>query len=148
MEITILRTWFRDCYTVGYLKINGKYHCDTLELRAIDWTKEKKTWGKTAIPEGRYRVRLQYSSHFKRVMPYLENVPQFTGVMIHTGNSAGYGGKKSDTTGCILVGKNTIVGELTESRVHFKSLMEQIQKAVSAGEEVWVHVLSVKKWTL
>ena len=98
MEITVKRIYFRDTYTIGAIQVNGKYQMDTLEPRAINWQKEKKVAGLTAIPEGRYRVQIAYSKTFKRKMPYLMNVPNFVGIMIHTGNTA------KNTRGCILVG--------------------------------------------
>lgn len=140
MEITVKRNYFRDTYTIGAIQVNGKYQMDTLEPRAINWQKEQKVAGKTAIPEGRYRVQIAYSKTFKRKMPYLQNVPNFVGVMIHTGNTA------KNTRGCILVGKNTTVGTLTESRIHFNRLYAQIEEAIDSGEEVWVTVRSHKEW--
>ena len=140
MEITVKRIYFRDTYTIGAIQVNGKYQMDTLEPRAINWQKEKKVAGLTAIPEGRYRVQIAYSKTFKRKMPYLQNVPHFVGIMIHTGNTA------KNTRGCILVGKNTAVGTLTESRIHFNRLYTQIEEAIDSGEEVWVTVRSPREW--
>ena len=140
MEITVKRIYFRDTYTIGAIQVNGKYQMDTLEPRAINWQKEKKVAGLTAIPEGRYRVQIAYSKTFKRKMPYLVNVPNFVGIMIHTGNTA------KNTRGCILVGKNTAVGKVTESRIHFNRLYAQIAEAIDSGEEVWVTVRSPREW--
>lgn len=140
MEITVKRIYFRDTYTIGVIQVNGKYQMDTLEPHAINWQKEKKVAGKTAIPEGRYRVQIAFSKTFKRKMPYLMNVPNFVGIMIHTGNTA------KNTRGCILVGKNTAVGMVTESRIHFKRLYAQIEEAIDSGEEVWVTVRSPLGW--
>ncbi len=141
MEITLKRIYFRDTYTIGAIQVDGKYLMDSLEPRAIDWHKEKKVAGVTAIPEGRYRIGLAYSKTFKRMMPYLKNVPEFTGVMIHTGNTA------KNTRGCILVGKNTTVGALSESRIHFNRLYPQIEDAIKSGQEVWLTVRSIRGWT-
>lgn len=164
MEITVKRIYFRDTYTIGAIQVNGKYLMDTLEPRAINWQTEQKTAGKTAIPEGRYRIGIAYSKTFKRKMPYLQNVPHFVGIMIHTGNT------EKNTRGCILVGKaqairdktttpteqprGYITGEisrdnyrLTESRIHFNRLYAQIEEAIDSGEEVWVTVRSPREWT-
>lgn len=140
MKIIVKRKYFRDSYTIGVLQVENpetgkfEYFCDTLEPRRIDWTREKKVAGRTAIPEGCYRVDLSYSRTYKRQMPYLLNVPNFTGIMIHTGNSA------KDTRGCILVGRNTIVGKVTESRTSFQKLFRMIKEAIEDGEDVWVKV--------
>ena len=158
MIITLKRIYCKGTFTLGALQIQtesnndfrtSKYFCDTLEPHAIDWRKEEKIAGKTAIPTGRYRVVMSYSKTYKRRMPFLQNVPHFTGIMIHTGNSA------DDTRGCILVGKAvrpqkpeeesltgkaTVIGRLTDSRVTFNRLYEIIKEAMKKGESVVVEV--------
>ena len=55
--------------------------------------------GKTAIPAGRYAVRVTPSPKFKgKWLPVLCRVEGFSGIRIHAGNGPG------DTAGCILVG--------------------------------------------
>ena len=53
---------------------------------------------------------MQHSPRFKRVLPYLHDVPHFLGILIHSGNT------EADSAGCIIVGKNTVKGKVTESR--------------------------------
>ncbi len=156
MTITLKRIYKKGAFTLGALQIQtesnkeflmNRYFCDTLEPHAIDWRKEEKIAGKTAIPTGRYRVVMSYSKTYKRRMPFLQNVPYFTGIMIHTGNSV------DDTRGCILVGKAvrpqkpeeenpsgeaTVTGRLTDSRITFNRLYELIREAMKKGEEVEV----------
>ena len=158
MILTLKRIYCKGTYTLGALQIQtesnndfrtNKYFCDTLEPHAIDWRREEKVAGKTAIPTGRYRVVMSYSKTYKRRMPFLQNVPHFTGIMIHTGNSV------DDTRGCILVGKAvrpqkpeeespmgkaTIIGRLTDSRITFNRLYELIREAMKKGEKVEVVV--------
>ena len=158
MTITLKRIYCKGTFTLGALQIQtesnndfrtSKYFCDTLEPHAIDWRREEKVAGKTAIPTGRYRVVMSYSKTYKRRMPFLQNVPHFTGIMIHTGNSV------DDTRGCILVGKAvrpqkpeeesltgkaTVIGRLTDSRVTFNRLYEIIKEAMKKGESVVVEV--------
>lgn len=67
-------------------------------------------------------------------MPYLENVPQFTGIMIHPGNTA------KDTLGCILVGENKEKGKLINSRKASDKLNEMIKEALDRKEQVWIEV--------
>ncbi len=71
---------------------------------------KRKVYGQTAIPTGIYEVRMTYSAKYKRKMPQVMNVPAFTGIRIHSGNTA------EDTLGCILLGNNTEVGKVTNSR--------------------------------
>lgn len=54
--------------------------------------------GKTAIPAGIYNVSVTMSTRFKKELPLLANVPNFSGVRIHGGNT------DADSIGCVLVG--------------------------------------------
>ena len=137
MKLTVNRTTLEPTYTIGKLFVNGEYFCDTLEDTVRDKNKdgkldEKKVFGKTAIPYGTYKVELRYSPHFKRIMPHIMNVPDFEGVLIHSGNTP------EDTEGCLLVGKNTIKGEITHSREIFNSLFPMIEAAIKKGDEVTI----------
>ena len=110
MKIEIKRDIKGNTYTAGKMYVDGRHFADTLEPRAIDWSKEEKTLGKTAIPEGTYKVEMRYSTKFKTQMPYVQNVPHFDGIMLHVGNSV------RDSRGCILVGTRTFPSVLTQSR--------------------------------
>ena len=119
--MTLVRKVFEKDRTLGELYLEGiGYFCDTLEPHCIDWSKEKKVAGKTAIPEGTYKVKVAWSPKRKRNVPWLQNVPHFSGIQIHPGNYP------NDTRGCILVGsaeKNVLVS----SRVAFSCLMEKLK---------------------
>lgn len=94
MELLLIRRGFTPTSTEGELFIDGAHECYTLE----DAVRPKKVAGHTAIPAGRYRVVVTVSARFGRPLPLLVNVPEFSGVRIHRGNSS------KDTEGCILVG--------------------------------------------
>ncbi|OFX52361.1 MAG: hypothetical protein A2066_00280 [Bacteroidetes bacterium GWB2_41_8] len=117
MKITLKRIAYRPTYTIGKLYIDGKYFCDTLE----DTKREVKIMHETCIPAGSYQVTVNMSNRFKRLMPLLLNVPGFEGIRIHNGSTAAH------TSGCILVGKNSIVGQLTESKATFENLFKLLQ---------------------
>lgn len=134
MELKLKRTTRKADYTIGDLYIDGQWSSNTLEPHAIDWETQEKTPGRTAIPEGRYRIRLARSAHFGRAMPYLQAVPHFTGVMIHPGMTA------RDTKGCILVGHNTIRGTLLRTRQTFDALMARLTAADKRGERISIEV--------
>ena len=110
MKLLVRRTALKETYTIGKLYVDGEYFCDTLEDRVRDLTKEAKVAGQTAIPEGTYIVSVTMSPRFGRLLPLLHDVPQFTGVRIHSGNTA------RDTEGCILVGYNREKGKVLDSR--------------------------------
>ena len=112
----LLKRWCGPEYTIGKLYIDGLYFCDTLEDKTTDLDKsgkfdngEKKVWGKSSIPFGTYQIVLNTSPRFKRVLPRLLNVPHFTGILIHRGNTV------KDTDGCILVGENKVKGKVLNS---------------------------------
>lgn len=131
MEILLQRIAKKDKYTIGKLYINDQYFCDTLEDTDRGLTqsmteqqiKSNKVYGETAIPTGIYRIVISYSNRFKKQMPLLLNVPGFSGIRIHTGNT------EKDSLGCILVGKNKAVGKVLESRDTYNKLFSILQKA-------------------
>lgn len=72
-----------------------------------------KIMKETAIPRGAYRWVKTMSQRFKRVLPLLQEVPQFVGIRIHGGNTM------ESTEGCILLGQK--VGLFYPSRPAFIS---------------------------
>ena len=134
MLLEVKRLYKKGTYTIGVLMVDGEKFSDTLEDKVRDLKSEKKVYGETAIPAGKYKVVMSMSSKFKRVMPYLENVPQFTGIMIHPGNTI------KDTLGCILVGENKKKGQLVNSRKYSDELNKRINEAIERKEQVWIEV--------
>lgn len=128
MKLTLKRTYKAPNYTIGHLYIDGQYFCDTLEDTVRDLIREKKIPGQTAIPAGTYHVLVTYSPKFKRKLPILVNVPMFTGIRIHRGNTA------KDTEGCILVGKNTEKGKVTGSTDYEIELTRRLSEAEERDE--------------
>lgn len=112
--------------TMGELFINGEFFCYTLE----DVEREKKIYGETAIPRGIYKVILSYSPKFKRVLPMLLDVPDFSGIRIHRGVHAGH------TEGCILVGFSKGVDEIYHNKVAEEKLVETL----STDEDIEIEV--------
>lgn len=112
--------------TTGELFINGEFFCYTLE----DVEREEKIYGETAIPRGTYKIVLSYSSKFKRVLPMLLDVPDFSGIRIHRGVHAGH------TEGCILVGFSKGVNEIYHSKVAEEKLVETL----STDEDIEIEV--------
>jgi hypothetical protein len=119
MKIEVKRLHRTENSTIGELTIDGKFECYTLE----DKERDVKIKSETAIAKGTYKVIINQSNRFKRLLPLLINVPNFEGVRIHPGNS------NHDTEGCILVGMNRSVDYITKSRKAFDSLFKKMQGA-------------------
>jgi hypothetical protein len=126
MKLTLERDVFSSNWTQGKLYIDGVFFCYTLEDRdrwlESETKSEGKVYGKTAIPRGEYVVQLTHSNRFNKVLPLLLNVPHFTGIRIHAGNT------HADTDGCILVGMDRLEnGTVLQSRVAMGSLMKMLE---------------------
>lgn len=162
MELVLTRIAKRKTYTIGHLYIRQRtddeylagqrliYLCDTLEPTAL----ELKTTVSTdtvlrsprkvqklkpfAIPPGRYTVAISWSPAFKAWLPVLLGDARFNalfkGIRIHAGNTA------EDTRGCILVGRNQLVGQVLESRKWLYELKQRIVDAKNKGEPVWLTI--------
>jgi hypothetical protein len=59
---------------------------------------------------------MAYSNHFKRILPHIENVPNRTDILLHPANTV------EELRGCVGLGKNSIQGGLTKSRIYSDSL--------------------------
>lgn len=154
MKLTVERRWKKDTYTIGILYVNGVRFCETCEDRdrglhqdsPISYIREIKVPGETAIPNGEYLLRMDivspkysqfawYKSLCGGRMPRIMAVPGFEGVLIHPGNNS------LDSNGCILVGRNTVKGGLTQSRDTFKVLYSKLRAAYERGEEITIEII-------
>ena len=133
LTYTIGRMYFADC------------KCDTLEdtVRELldingdgDFNDEGegKIYGQTAIPAGKYEIKMEMSKNFKRLMPYLQDVPGFSYIMIHNGSD------ESHTAGCILIGENQKPGKLVNSRAWSDLLNQKLTEAEARGERNYIEI--------
>ena len=142
MELKVHRRFRAETYTIGTMYLDGLRFCDTLEdtdrgLRSdmpLSEIKAKKKYGITAIPTGRYKVKMTYWAKYKKYYPELCNVPGFTSILIHGGKNA------SATLGCVLVGENKIKGGLINSGDYMAALRPLIDATIKAGKEVWITI--------
>ena len=160
MILRLRRIALRETYTIGKLEVldmgEWKWIADTCEDKVRDLNMngcfdgaEKKVMHETAIPYGTYEITMdvespKYSNYnkypwakeFEGFLPRLLNVPEFEGVLIHVGNHAGH------SSGCILVGRNTIVGQVTQSTKTFKEIMRKwFWPAKERGEKIELRVV-------
>ncbi len=131
MKLVVERKWCNPDCTIGLMTVDGMNEYFTLE----DVEREVKVYGKTAIPKGTYNVDITYSQRFKRELPLIEDVPNFTGVRIHPGNTA------EDTDGCILVGRTKGPTWVGESRAAFNELFVKIKEALDMGDKVSLEIV-------
>ena len=154
MKLRLERRWPKATYTIGVLFIDGIRYCETLEdhdrgLKQSDpllYIQKRKIAGETAIPKGTYEVSMNvtspkyagvawYYNFCRGKMPRLKDVPGFDGILIHPGTTA------LDTKGCILVGKNTKKGKLTDSRACFMEIYKLMKEAADNGEKITIEIV-------
>lgn len=134
MKLTLKRTSRTKTYTIGTLSIDGVRFCDTLEDTARNLTHEAKVMHQTAIPEGTYLVIVDISPRFGRELPRLLDVPHFSGILIHRGNTV------DDTSGCILVGENKSKGQISNSTPYEVAITAKIKEAIRRNEQVTITI--------
>jgi hypothetical protein len=134
MNIKIVRKTGNSKFTEGRMYIDGIFECFTVE----DAIRSIKIQNETAIPKGIYNVIMTMSTRFGKVMPLLENVPNFTGVRIHSGNSS------KDTEGCIIVGAlNDSMDDdfIGASKIAVSRLYPKIVDALAVKEKVTLEIV-------
>jgi hypothetical protein len=134
MKLTLQREPSTAACTIGRLSIDGKPECWTLE--DIVRPPRVKVAGKTAIPPGTYTVVVSMSPRFGVRLPQLLDVPNFTGIRIHPGNTA------DNTEGCILVGTDRGKNAILRSRAAFGTLLAKLEAAQARDEEITIEVLA------
>lgn len=138
IKLELKRIAKKETYTIGKLYINDVYFCDTLEDKdrglfqgmLLNDIKRIKVMHQTAIPTGTYKMTVNLSPKFKRLLPRLLNVPGFDGILIHRGNT------DKDTSGCILVGENKAVGKVLNSTPYEQKLVELLKDQESISIKI------------
>lgn len=153
MEVLVYRKYKKPDYTVGRMSIDGTFICNTMEDvdRGLDdgmqdWMiRNKKIPNVTAIPTGRYKIDMDtvspkfskypfYMEVCQGKLPRIKNVRGFDGILIHCGVD------HSNSSGCILVGMNTKVGRLTDSKENFKKIYALMKEAHDNGETIYITI--------
>lgn len=142
MKVEIKRIAKKDKYTIGKVFIDGVYICDSIEDKDRGLTqntplveiKKIKVPNQTAIPTGKYQVTLNVVSpsfskkdYYKKFcngyLPRILNVPGFDGILMHRGID------QDSSSGCIILGYNTIVGKVTNSQKAFEKVYNLLKKS-------------------
>lgn len=134
MLLTLKRQWFTETTTSGILLINSVYSMYTLEDVARPFP--VKIPKKTCLWPGDYRIMLDQSQRFGRIMPHIMDVALFTGIRIHPGNV------EADTEGCILVGYERGPDTVWRSREAFEDLFKKMQEAIDNGECLGIDIIN------
>ena len=81
MELVVQRIAQKQTYTIGRLYVDGEKYCDTLEDKVRDINRngvfdngEKKVYGETAIPFGKYEIKMTFSPKFSQKSAYKFNI--------------------------------------------------------------------------
>jgi len=145
MKLDVIRIQFGKDATNGLLFINGVFECFTLE----DEVRDVKVMSETAIPLGEYEIKLRteggfhtkYTARYGELhkgMLWLQDVPNFKWILIHTGNT------DSHTGGCLLLGetqqdldkgKDGFIGGSGDA---YKKMYPKVANAILSGEKVTI----------
>jgi hypothetical protein len=135
MDIQVKRFEFGTNYTISKMSIDGVFECYVLEDKVREVpdqpVEQWKIAGQTAIPVGSYKVTIDFSTRFARDMPHILNVPGFSGIRIHSGNT------DADTEGCLLLGSAWNGGDfISQSRNAFNNFFPKLYNAVINKEDI------------
>ena len=153
MNIEHIRTYNRNsggrAYCISHVYVDGVYSHDAIEDydRGLDQSMTPaqvakiKVHSKTAIPTGKYVVNMKRKSpkfsqmsYYKKVcdglVPCLDPVVGFAGILIHCGKD------ENSSAGCVIVGKNKVVGCVTETQAVFENLYKRMKEASNRREVI------------
>lgn len=143
MKIEVRREACTESSTPGKMYVDGKFYAYTIEdveREGVAVDKNKKVYGRTAIPRGSYKCIVTYSPHFKREVTLVLDVPNFRGIRIHSGNTA------SDSEGCIIIAKHRFSTEKVWGAS--RKLERKLTALVKEAGEATLEVASVEEGKL
>lgn len=136
-----------DKSTTSLLFIGGEFACFILENPPQD----KKIYGNTRIPEGVYEIKLRkeggFHNHYEKKFPAihkgmleLQDVPDFTFILIHIGNAP------KNTDGCLLTGSSYSISRpnwISSSTNAYLDVYPKIADALEKGTKVFIEIIDV-----
>lgn len=135
ISFLLQREIMKDEFTLGHFYQDGVHFAWTCE----DCDRELEDGGtkiprETAIPRGLYRLTATMSVRFSRLMPLIADVPNFSGVRIHGGNT------HRDTEGCPLIGAVRTDTGIAGCTVLVAKLIRVITECEAKGGKCWIEV--------
>ena len=152
MKLQVVRTQLGKDATNGLLFIDGIFECYTLE----DQYQAVKVMHETCIPEGTYEIKFRtvggfHTRYAQRYgadhygMLWLQDVPGFEYILIHTGNS------DEHTSGCLIVGETqqdldiSKDGFIGSSTVAYKKMYAKVANQLLQGKKVTIEYTTINK---
>jgi len=135
MRIKVNRYKSNNKATLSKIYLDGVFFCFGVE----DQYQKVKIMHETRIPAGTYNIKLRktgglnskYASKydFHKGMLHIQNVPGFTNIYIHIGNTDDH------TSGCLIVGRERDEDKLTVSfsKYAYSKLYKAVTDAVISG---------------
>ncbi len=150
MKLTVVRHQFGTDATNGLLFINGIFECYTVE----DQYQAVKVMHETCIPEGTYDIKFRktggfherYDKRYKNAhygMLHLQDVPNFTYILIHAGNSS------DDSSGCLLTTTTQTdldsakAGFGGQSQLAYKRMYDKVAKVLLQNKPVEIEITTI-----
>ena len=150
MKLTVVRHQFGTDATNGLLFINGIFECYTVE----DQYQAVKVMHETCIPEGTYDIKFRkiggfherYDKKYKNAhygMLHLQDVPNFTYILIHAGNTS------DDSSGCILTTTTQTdldsakAGFGGQSQLAYKRMYDKVAKVLLQNKPVEIEITTI-----
>ena len=155
MKLDVVRTQFGADATNGLLFVDSVFEAYTLE----DEIRDIKVMHETAIPLGEYEIKYRtvggwftrekarydkkFGAGWFKGMLELQDVPNFTYVLIHSGNT------DESTSACLLLGNTqqdldmSKDGFIGSSRLAYESFYPKVRDALDAGEKVTIRYSNI-----
>lgn len=119
---------------IGRVFVNDEHFCYSIE----DARRTTKIPGETCIPEGTYplgtRWSPKFSPRYNHEMIWVQDVPDYKYILIHTGNTV------DDTEGCLIIGDRigVVSGKdaVLNSRATYLRFYNRVIGAIQAGGQV------------
>ena len=151
MKVNVVRRYNNSKYCIGDLYVDGVWFSNTIEdtdrgldnSMSVSDIKKKKVYAQTAIPTGTYDLTIDiispkfyqkpyYKSFCNGYVPRVLNVKGFDGILIHKGVN------QNSSAGCLIVGYNTIKGQVTNTQQAFEKLYKLFKQAKNKKEKMTI----------